>query len=59
MIFFDDLLAILTLKKINFTATNLFFFNDVDIDNIFISKKISSGKKNYKYVIGYSDEYKI
>ena len=30
----------------------------MDIDNI-ISNKISSGKKNYKYVFGYMDDFKI
>ena len=27
---------------------NTFFFKDVDINNILISKKISPGQKNYK-----------
>ena len=32
----------------------------VDIDNILISSMVSSGKKNYKHLIGYKDEdYKI
>ena len=26
------------------------FLNDVDIDNIFVSRKISYGEKNYKYL---------
>ena len=34
------------------------FLNDVDINNIFISRKISSGKKKYKYFIGYINDYK-
>ena len=47
-------------KKKNFIAINiLFFYNDVDINNILISKRISSGEKNYKYFISYADEYKI
>ena len=35
------------------------FLNYVDIDIIFISKDISSNKKNYKYFIGYIDDFKI
>ena len=37
------------------------FLEDVEIDNILMSKKISSDKKkNYKYFIGYmSHDYKI
>ena len=38
---------------------NLFFFNDVYIDNILIPNRISSGEKNHKYFTGYIDEYKI
>ena len=35
-------------------------FLDVDIDNILVSNKISSGEKNYKYFIGYLyDDYKM
>ena len=30
--------------------------DDVDIDNIFISNKVSFGKKGYKYFIGYKDD---
>ena len=32
------------------------FFKDVDIDNISISEKVTSGEKNYKYFIGYMDD---
>ena len=35
------------------------FVKDVDIDNILISKKISSGKKSYQYFIGYMDDYRV
>ena len=28
-------------------------FGDVDIENILVSSKISSGEKSYKYFIGY------
>ena len=32
---------------------------DVDIDNLLVPNKISSGEKNYKYFIGYLyDDYK-
>ena len=47
------------LENISFTVIKQYFFNDVDIGNIFIFKKISSSEKNYKYFIGYGDEYKI
>ena len=29
------------------------FLKDVDIEKVLVSNKISSGKKNYKYFIGY------
>ena len=32
------------------------FFKDVDIDNISISDKVTSGEKNYKYFICYMDD---
>ena len=36
------------------------FLEDVDIDNVLVSDKISSGKRNYRYFIGYLyDDYKI
>ena len=36
------------------------FKKELDVDNILISKEISSGEKNYKYFIGYVDnDYKI
>ena len=39
---------------------NLIFLEDVDINNVLISNKISSGEKSYKYFIGYlDDDYKI
>ena len=31
----------------------LFFLEDVDIKKLLVSNKISSGKKNYKFFIGY------
>ena len=31
----------------------------MDIDNILRSTRISFGEKNYKYFIGYADEYRI
>ena len=34
---------------------NSTFLKDVDIDNLLISNKISSSKKNYKNFIGYID----
>ena len=51
---------ILKLKNINSIAKKgPIFFNDVNIDNIFISKKISPGKKLLKYFIGYINDYII
>ena len=41
-------MAILTLKKINFTTTR-----DVDIEIVLVSNKISFGEKNCKYFIGF------
>ena len=36
------------------------FLEDIDIKNILVSHKISSGKKNYKYFVGYLyNNYKI
>ena len=36
------------------------FLEDVDIEKVLVSNKISSGEKNYKYVIGYlCDDYKV
>ena len=55
---------ILKLKNIDFTAIKVLFFSeDVEIINVLVSNKISSGKKIrmlYKYFIGYlHDDYKI
>ena len=48
------ILAILKLKKINFTTIRLLFFlGDIDIEKVLVSNKISFGEKNYKYFIGY------
>ena len=35
------------------------FLNDLHIDNISISNRISSGEKNHKDFNGYIDDYKI
>ena len=40
------------MKNVNFAVRKIHFLEDVDIDNILISDKVSSGKKNYKYFIG-------
>ena len=50
---------ILKLKNKFHCYKNPIFLDDVDIDNIFISKKISTSEKNYKYFIGYTDDHKI
>ena len=48
------------MKNINFTAKSPIFLEDLDINNVLVSNKISSGEKNYKYFIGFlSDDYKI
>ena len=40
--------------------TSNFFIDDVDISNILLFGKVSSGEKNCKYFIGYMDDhYKI
>ena len=45
---------ILKLKKINFYRhKSPIFKKDVDTEKVLVSNKISSGKKNYKYFIGY------
>ena len=40
------------MKNVNFAVRKIHFLEDVDIDNILISDKVSSGEKNYKYFIG-------
>ena len=37
----------------------IFFFNDVDIDNMFISIEISYSKKDFKYFTGYLGNFEI
>ena len=44
----------------NFTAVKVLFLENLDIENVLVSKNISSGKKNYKHFIGYLyDDFKI
>ena len=51
---------ILKLEKINFTTISPILLKDVHIEKVFVSKKNSSGEKNYKYFIGYlHDDYKV
>ena len=51
---------LLKLNNINFTAIEVLFLEDVDNDNVLVSKKISFGEKSYVYFIGYLyDDYKI
>ena len=47
-------MVILKLKKINFTTAKVNFLEDVDIVNVLVSYKISSGGKNFKYFITYN-----
>ena len=35
----------------------IFFKEDVDIDKVLVSSKISSDQKNHKYYMGYSYDY--
>ena len=42
-------MVILKLKNINFNAINIQFYVSI----VDVSKKISSGEKNYKYFVGY------
>ena len=48
-------MVILKLKKKNFfyQLKSPFLSKDVDTEKVLVSKKISSGEKNYKYFIGY------
>ena len=47
-------------RKFNYHRNSNFILEDVDIDNILISNKISSDEKSYKYFIGYmDDDYKL
>ena len=50
---------ILKLKITIFTAIKPCFLEDVDIENVVVSKKISSGEKSYKYIFGYLYDYKV
>ena len=48
---------ILQLKNINFTTIKKpIMIDNVDIDKILISTKISSGGKKYKYLISYKGD---
>ena len=47
-------------EKINFTTMKVPFLRNVNINNILVSNKISSGEKNYKYLTDYLyDHYEI
>ena len=47
-------------KKKSFTAVKVLFLENLDIENVLVSKNISSGKKNYKNFIGYLyNDFKI
>ena len=48
------------IEKKKFAAIKVPFLEDLDIDNALVTKKVSSGDKNYEYFIGYLyDDYKI
>ena len=46
-------MAILKLRKKNLPSKDYYFLEDVDIEKLLVSNKISLGEKNYKYFIGY------
>ena len=50
----------LALKNINSAAAKILCLNDVDIENVVLSKKQKNGKqkKRYKYFIGHRWHYK-
>ena len=48
-----EVLVILKLKKIIFTAVKINFLVEVDSGNILVSIRIFSSEENYKYFIGY------
>ena len=54
-------MAILKLKKINFTTIKLLLFaKSIDIETVLVSNKISFGEKSYTYFIGYlHDNHKV
>ena len=43
-------------KRKFYRYKNRIFLNDVHVDNILVSKKISFGKKDFKQFIGYLDK---
>ena len=48
------------IEKQKFDHYNSYFLEDIDIDNVLVSNKISSGEKNCKYFIDYLyDDYEI
>ena len=51
-------LVTLKLKKINFTAIK--DIDDIDVEKLLVSNKISADEKNYKYFNGYLyNDYKV
>ena len=53
-------MVILKLKKITFIVIKVLLLEDVDIENVLVSNKISSVGKSYEYFIGYlHDDYKV
>ena len=51
---------ILKLKKYKFHQhKSLISINNIDINKIVVSNKVSFGKKDFKYFIGYKDAKKI
>ena len=41
------------IEKKNLPSKDSYFLEDVDIEKLLVSNKISLGEKNYKYFIGY------
>ena len=47
------MILILKDRKTFYRYKRPILLEDVSIDNVLVSKKISSGEKSYKYLIGY------
>ena len=52
-------MVILKLKNKNFTSIKTYFIKNIDINKIVVSNIVSSGKKGFKYFIGYKNAKNI
>ena len=46
-------------EKQNFTSIKTYFIKNIDINKIVVSNIVSSGKKGFKYFIGYKNAKNI